>query len=259
MNDCIVLENKKYRITTYYSSSHHGLDIVGINNYTGKNDLDYIVAHSDGVVSLAQDGFGNMKGTTGRIAYGNFVKIDHGNGYSTLYAHMQKGLLVRNGQTVKKGQRLGYMSDSGNAYGGHLHFEVFKNNIKIDPTPFLNASFNNNNINNTSQNTNTNAIYTVVAGDTLSAIARKYGTTYQKLAEYNQIVNPNLIYPGQKIEIPFAENNNTIEYIVKNGDYLSLIAAKYNTTWQKIYNDNKNIIGDNPNLIYPGQKLIIKK
>ena len=45
-------------------------------------------------------------------------------------------------------------------------------------------------------------IYTVVKGDTLSGIATKYGTTYQKLAAYNGIANPNLIYVGQKIRIP---------------------------------------------------------
>ena len=255
MGDCIVLEHKRYMITTYYSDSHHGLDIVRFNTTTGRTDLDYILAHSDGVVSLIQDGLGNMKGTTGMLAYGNFVKIDHGNGYSTLYAHMKKGLLVKNGQRVKKGQRLGYMSDSGNAYGGHLHFEVFKDDIKIDPTPFLNTSFNNTN----SSLNDDKIIYTVVAGDTLSAIARKYGTTYQKLAEYNHIQNPDLIFVGQKIVIPLEKSNDNIVYIVKSGDYLSLIAAKYNTSWQKIYNDNKDIIGNNPNLIYPGQKLIIRK
>ncbi len=258
MGDCIVLEHKKYMITTYYSDLHHGIDIVRFNIETARTDLDYILAHSDGVVTLTQDGLGNMKGTTGMLAYGNFVKIDHGNGYSTLYAHMKKGLLVKNGQKVYKGQRLGYMSDSGNAYGGHLHFEVFKNGIKIDPTPYLNTSFNNN-INNISTNKSENQIYTVVAGDTLSAIARKYGTTYQKLAEYNHIKNPDLIFVGQKIVIPLEKSNDNIVYIVKSGDYLSLIAAKYNTTWQKIYNDNKDIIGNNPNLIYPGQKLIIRK
>lgn len=45
-------------------------------------------------------------------------------------------------------------------------------------------------------------VYTVKSGDTLSGIAAKYGTTYQKLASYNGIANPNLIYPGQKITIP---------------------------------------------------------
>ena len=44
--------------------------------------------------------------------------------------------------------------------------------------------------------------YTVVAGDTLSKIAAKYGTTYQKLAAYNGITNPNIIRVGQKIKIP---------------------------------------------------------
>lgn len=49
---------------------------------------------------------------------------------------------------------------------------------------------------------NTEEVYTVKSGDTLSAIARKYNTTYQKLAAYNGIANPNLIYVGQKIKIP---------------------------------------------------------
>lgn len=53
------------------------------------------------------------------------------------------------------------------------------------------------------QNTaNSEQVYTVTSGDTLSGIARKYGTTYQKLASYNGIANPNLIYVGQKIKIP---------------------------------------------------------
>lgn len=51
---------------------------------------------------------------------------------------------------------------------------------------------------------------------------------------------------------------NVIKYTVKKGDTLSGIAKKYNTTWQKIYEDNKSVIGSNPNLIKPGQVLIIK-
>ena len=47
------------------------------------------------------------------------------------------------------------------------------------------------------------------------------------------------------------------KYIVKKGDNLSKIAKKYNTTWKKIYDDNKDVIGNNPNLIYPGQILYI--
>lgn len=48
-------------------------------------------------------------------------------------------------------------------------------------------------------------------------------------------------------------------YVVKSGDYLSAIAEKYNTSWQKLYNDNKSVVGNDPNLIFPGQKLIVNK
>jgi len=72
-------------------------------------------------------------------------------------------------------------------------------------------------------------VYTVKAGDTLSGIAAKYGTTYQKLASYNGIANPNLINVGQKIKIP-AGNASTPTpapktYTVKSGDSLWAIAA----------------------------------
>lgn len=103
--------------------------------------------------------------------------------------------------------------------------------------------------------------YIVVKGDTLSGIAKRYGTTFQKLAEYNGIKNPNVIHIGQKIIIPGSNGKpatKEIAYIVKAGDNLLKIAKAHNTTWQKIYNDNKNTIGGNPNRIYPGQHLIIK-
>lgn len=99
--------------------------------------------------------------------------------------------------------------------------------------------------------------YIVKSGDTLSEIAQKYNTTYQKIAQDNNIENPNLIYPNQKLKIytnVSQETNETI-YIVKSGDTLSEIAQKFNTTYQKIAKDN-NI--SNPNLIYPNQKLVIK-
>ncbi len=102
-------------------------------------------------------------------------------------------------------------------------------------------------------------VYTVVKGDTLSGIASKYGTTYQKLAEYNGISNPNLILVGQKIKIPNSNNSSSsITYVVKSGDTLSGIASKYGMNWKDLYNKNKSVIGNNPNLIKPGQVLVIK-
>lgn len=94
-----------------------------------------------------------------------------------------------------------------------------------------------------------NSVYIVKSGDTLSKIAAKYHTTYQKLAEYNNIANPNLIRVGQEIKIPGTE-----VYVVKRGDTLSKIAAKYGTTYQVLAAYN-NI--PNPNIISVGQKIKI--
>lgn len=127
-----VLERGYCDITQIYSDSHQAIDMVGETR-----TLDYVVAHSDGRVIFYQDGYDNIKGSVGNLSYGNFIKLDNGNGYATLYAHMQKGLLVKNGDYVKKGQRIGYMWDSGNAYGKHLHFEVWKNDVRINPYEYL--------------------------------------------------------------------------------------------------------------------------
>ena len=131
--ECRVLKNKKCKINQYYNSNHPALDIVG-ENYT----LDYITAHSDGIITTIQDNRSNMKGSIGNIAYGNYIKIEHQKGYSTLYAHLQNGLTLKQGQNIKKGDVIGYMGDSGNAYGKHLHFEIWKNNQRINPLEFLN-------------------------------------------------------------------------------------------------------------------------
>ena len=99
--------------------------------------------------------------------------------------------------------------------------------------------------------------YTVKSGDTLSSIAKKYGTTYQKLAQYNSISNPNIINVGQVIKIP-NESTSTVEkeyYIVKNGDTLSSIAKKYNTTVNNLVALN-NV--RNANLIYANQKIRVR-
>lgn len=113
------------------------------------------------------------------------------------------------------------------------------------------------NTNNTKPSSN-KVTYTVKSGDTLSGIAAKYGTTYQKIAADNGIKNPNLIYPGQVLTINTGSGTNTSSntyYTVKSGDTLSEIAEKYNTSVRRLVELN-NI--KNANLIYPGQKLRVK-
>jgi murein DD-endopeptidase MepM/ murein hydrolase activator NlpD len=87
-----------------------------------------IVAAADGTVEAAE--------LDQQHGYGNYVLIDHGNGYETLYAH-QSHMAVDAGQSVKQGQVIGYVGMTGFATGPHLHFEVRHNGTKIDPQPLL--------------------------------------------------------------------------------------------------------------------------
>ena len=67
--------------------------------------------------------------------YGNYVEINHGYGYKTLYAHMSKSI-VKQGQKVKRGELIGYVGNTGTSVAPHLHYEVIKNGKKIDPVNF---------------------------------------------------------------------------------------------------------------------------
>lgn len=97
--------------------------------------------------------------------------------------------------------------------------------------------------------------YAVRAGDTLSAIAARYGTTYQKIAADNGIANPNVIFPGQRLRIYTNGGADKQYYTVQPGDTLSGIAARFGTSvaWLTSYNNIPN-----PNLIYPGQTFRVK-
>ena len=78
----------------------------------------------------------------GAGTYGNYVKIKHQDGKKTLYAHMAYGSVnVTKGQSIKKGQKIGTMGETGNAYGKHLHFEVRNSNEEREnPNNYLNGT-----------------------------------------------------------------------------------------------------------------------
>ena len=129
-----VLKTGENQITQKYNkTTHKAVDLVKY-----KSQLDTIIAHSDGTVVFCQTGQKNNKLATGDASYGNCVKIDHGNGYFTLYAHLAT-VSVKKGENVKKGQKIGDMGNTGRSFGAHLHFEVWKNGSRIDPTEYLEA------------------------------------------------------------------------------------------------------------------------
>ena len=95
--------------------------------------------------------------------------------------------------------------------------------------------------------------YIVVRGDNLTKIARKFGVTVSDLVRWNNIKNPNLIYPGQKLLIRAPEG---VYYTVVRGDNLTKIARMYDTTVSAILALNPYI--KNPNLILVGQVIRVK-
>lgn len=96
-------------------------------------------------------------------------------------------------------------------------------------------------------------IYKIKRGDTLSEIAKKYGTTVSVLASINNIKDVNKIYAGNTLKIP-TNNSSYIEYTIKRGDTLSQIAKDHNTT-VKVLKELNNIA--NVNKIYAGDTIKI--
>jgi len=110
-----------YRIHPIYKTRkmHYGMD------FSAKTGTE-IYATGDGVISKIK---------RSKRGYGNYVKINHGFGYETLYAHMSK-YIVKKGQRVKRGEVIGYVGNSGISTAPHLHYEVRKDNKKINPMNF---------------------------------------------------------------------------------------------------------------------------
>lgn len=129
-----VLKNYGNKITQGYHSGHQAVDLIA-----GNGGTDYVVAHSEGTVTATAAGYGNRQGSTGMASYGNYVDITHANGSMTRYAHLQY-ISVSKGSKVNRGDTIGYMGNTGNSYGAHLHFEYWNaNGSKSDPTPYLDS------------------------------------------------------------------------------------------------------------------------
>ena len=148
---------------------------------------------------------------------------------------------VKVGQKVEKGQSLGYMGATGLVTGAHLHFEIHKDGKRVNPYDYVfgNKTFAKPVVKPTKPSTSKDETYIVKKGDTLSAIASKYGTTYQELAKLNRIANPDHINIGQIIRLPKKSTP-----VVKPKESLLIVVKK-------------TIRGDYGNM--PGRKTKIEK
>lgn len=110
-----------YRVSPFTNKKefHRGLDIC---TRIGSP----IVAPADGVVSYAGKDYG----------YGNIITLSHNYGLKTRYAHMKK-ILVKKGQSVKRGQEIGLVGKTGRTTGPHLHYEVHLNGVPVNPLQYI--------------------------------------------------------------------------------------------------------------------------
>ena len=111
--------NPFYKVKTF----HGGLDLI---SQQGED----VVAAADGVVKEV---------THSSKGLGNVVSIDHEDGYVTRYAHLENTRVTR-GQKVVKGQKIGQVGMSGNSFAPHLHYEVLRDTLRMDPLNYLFAS-----------------------------------------------------------------------------------------------------------------------
>ena len=123
-------------LTSYYGYRYHPLDgdwryhsgiDVSMSGAYGKN----IVATRAGTVILS-----SLESESG-TGYGNYIIIDHGDGYTSLYGHCS-ALLVSQGQRVSRGQIIARVGSTGWSTGPHLHFEVRYNGETVDPLDYVN-------------------------------------------------------------------------------------------------------------------------
>ncbi|MEJ1242366.1 M23 family metallopeptidase [Chryseolinea sp. T2] len=105
----------------------------GMYNHPG---VDFAAPRGSAVFATAPGRVITVKKTSLAAGYGNYIEIDHGNGYVTRYAHLD-AVDVRRGQRVYKGKVIGSSGNSGGSVAPHLHYEVIKNGEAVDPVNYL--------------------------------------------------------------------------------------------------------------------------
>ena len=173
---------------------HYGVDL---KLQTG----DPVVAAFDGMVRISKY----------NKSFGHVVVIRHFNGLETLYAHLSKRK-VKPGDLIEAGDTLGLGGNTGRSYGSHLHFEVRFLDQPIDPAEVFDLEQGQLKAKTFDIHRGTFAriaaakaemaarkFHVVRSGDTLSAIARRYGTSVNQLCQLNGIRSTSILQVGQRI------------------------------------------------------------
>ncbi len=114
----------EYAVSQYFSEEHPALD------FAAAEGTEVIAAASGEVLSVYQDKY-----------FGNVMIIDHLNEYATLYAHLATAIQPSK-TAVKKGETIGLVGNTGFSSAPHLHFEIMKNGVNLDPKEILNLKEN---------------------------------------------------------------------------------------------------------------------
>ncbi|MEN8121463.1 MAG: M23 family metallopeptidase [Bacteroidota bacterium] len=135
-------EKKLARIPSIFPLYYNDLQKIGsgfgmrkhpiLRRFKMHNGVDLVAKRGKRIMST---GKGIVTKAAFSIGYGKHVKIDHGFGYVSVYAHMSK-IKVKKGQRVKHGDIIGLVGNTGRSTGPHLHYEVWKNGKAVDPESF---------------------------------------------------------------------------------------------------------------------------
>lgn len=130
-----VINDSTNRITQGYKKGvHNGVDL----GWRTDESQNRVFSNCQGTVYATLDGVPHGSEQGG--GWGNYVLVQHPNGYFSRYAHLQNGLMVKKGQAVNENTQLGIIGNSGRSTARHLHFEVQTSSSsanRIDPTPYL--------------------------------------------------------------------------------------------------------------------------
>ena len=264
MDDKLAYPVNYVGISQGYTTFHKAIDLA---RYNTTDDIPILACYGGIITNIFED-----------IKWGGGLSltIKYDNGYSSDFKHLAR-TLKKIGSRVEKQEVVAIMGNSGWASKGvHLHFNLYKNGTRVNPLEHVylhkgqevrpkdkdkvlvidDTTYEEFNIGD-------NVIVNGPLYKSSDALSSSGHVTNKKTIITRKV---NAKHPYNTTgDLGWMDANsiklssdNEIIYTVVKWDTLSSIAAKYNTTWQKIYEDNKDVIGDNPNLIKPGQKLVIK-